>query len=234
MTPERYARICRTLNRRQPDLTVVMEDVHKAHNLAAICRSADAVGIGEIHGVTADPTIRLTHRSASGTNKWVTARSHGSIDAAVAQLREAGLSVVVATPGADAVDYREADYTAPTALLVGAELVGISARAVALADTAVTVPMAGMAGSLNVSVATALILFEAMRQREARGLYDVRRLDDATHARLLFEWSWPQVAAVYRRRGRPYPQLDECGDPLQPICDDVVARPPGSGPRPAA
>ena len=168
MTPERYARICRTLKRRQPDLTVAMEDVHKAHNLAAICRTADAVGIGWIHGVTADPSIRLTHRSASGTNKWVSARSHASTDAAVAHLREAGMAIVVATPGEAAVDYREADYTGPTALLVGAELAGISERAVALADRLVTIPMAGMGESLNVSVACALILFEAMRQRPKR------------------------------------------------------------------
>ncbi len=82
--------------------------------------------------------------------------------------------------------------------------------------------MLGMVQSLNVSVATALILFEAQRQRELAGLYRERRLDDATFDRLLFEYGYPWVARYYRRKGMPYPRLNERGEiakdsPPQPL-----------------
>jgi tRNA (guanosine-2'-O-)-methyltransferase len=171
MTPERHARLGAVLDRRQPDLTVLMDNVHKPHNLAAVARSCDAVGVGVVHGVGEDAEIRLRQKSASGSAGWLEVVMHEGLDAALAAVRAQGMRVVAAHWSDRAVGFRDYDYTRPTALLLGAELDGVSAHAAEVADAHVTIPMLGMVRSLNVSVAAALILFEAQRQREAAGLY---------------------------------------------------------------
>lgn len=212
MRPKRYRRLRRVLDRRQPDLTVLMERVHKSHNFSAILRNCDAVGVLETHVIPPEGGLDV-HRSASaGTGKWVGVREHPNLDAALEALGSGGFQVVAAHPAADALDYRELDYTGPTCLLVGAELHGLSREALARADHRVAVPMVGMVRSLNVSVAASLLLFEAFRQRDAAGMYDQRRLDAERYRRLLFEWAHPRVARTYRAEGRPYPDLDDEGE----------------------
>ena len=106
------------------------------------------------------------------------------------------------------------DYTLPTCLLLGNEDYGVTPEALSAADGVVQIPMEGMGTSLNVSVAAALLLFEAQRQRRAAGLYDAPRLDPETYARTLFEWTWPEIAAQCRKRGVGYPALGEEGEIL--------------------
>jgi len=216
MTPKRYAKLRGVLGRRQPDLTVPLDNVHKTHNFSAIVRSCDAVGAFEAHAVWPDPKLKPNHMSSGGTGKWVRVRVHPDLDTAVSALRENGLQIVAAHLDEDALDFRQVDYTRPTAILLGAELDGVSDAGLRHADVRVAVPMAGMVDSLNVSVAAAILLFEAQRQREAAGLYDHSRLDAEVYARTLFEWCHPQVAAHCRKNNRPYPALDENGDILKP------------------
>lgn len=142
------------------------------------------------------------------------ARRHATTEAAVAALREAGLGLVAAHPSKGAVDYRAVDYTRPTAILLGTELHGLSDEAVAAADVRVRVPMAGMVRSLNVSVAAAVVLYEAQRQRREAGLYGARRLDAATFERTLFEWAYPRIAKRCRETGIDYPRLGPDGEIL--------------------
>ncbi len=79
MTPERFQKIKDILNKRQPDLTVVLGNVHKPHNVAAIIRSCDAVGIGEIHGVSSiEEKVGVNLKAASGSNHWVNLHNHHS------------------------------------------------------------------------------------------------------------------------------------------------------------
>jgi tRNA (guanosine-2'-O-)-methyltransferase len=133
-------------------------------------------------------------------------------------LKGRGFRVLAAHPGPDAVDVRDADFTEPTALMMGAELLGLSAEALALADQRISIPMVGMAQSFNVSVATALLLFEAFRQREAAGMYDESRIDPEDSERILFEWAYPRIARHCRNRGTPYPSLgDDGGLPSIPL-----------------
>lgn len=199
------------LARRQPDLTVLAERLDKPRNFSAIIRSCDAVGIGEVHAVRGDGRIR-PHRTASqGAEKWVRVRGHGSLREACAHLRGAGFQLVAAHLSDAAVDYREIDYTRPTALLVGTELFGVSEAALAEADRSIVIPMQGMTQSLNVSVACAIVLFEAQRQRDAAGMYGDRRLGEKTWRRLRFEWLHPKVARFCRERGLDYPQMDDEG-----------------------
>lgn len=193
MTPERERRIRDVLARRQPDLTVVMDQVHKPHNLAAISRTCDAVGVHELHGVPLPGHAARLHRdkAASGAGKWLPLCKHADIGAAYTYLRERGFRLYVAHECDDAVDYRDIDYTLPTAIVVGAELDGVSEAAIAGADAAVSIPMRGMTRSLNVSVATAVILYEAHRQRDAAGYYDSRRLPDDAYEAMYGEWTAP-------------------------------------------
>ncbi|WP_293180895.1 tRNA (guanosine(18)-2'-O)-methyltransferase TrmH [Oceanithermus sp.] len=211
MTPERYRRLRAVLDRRQPDLTVLMENVHKPHNFSAILRTADAVGVFEAHAVNPTGGVPTFHDTSGGSEKWVYLRVHPDVEEAIAHLKGRGFTVYAANLSERAVDYREVDYTRPAVVLLGAEKWGVSARAAELADADVIIPMMGMVQSLNVSVAAAVILFEAQRQRLAAGLYDRPRLDPETYRRALFEWAYPREAEVYRRRGVPYPALDEEG-----------------------
>ena len=220
MTTERYHRIVETLNRRQPDLTVVMEGVHKAHNLAAIARTCDAVGIGRIHAVTASSQIRLGHKRAGGTEKWVDVALHADVADVCRQLRSDNFTIMAACVGVDAQAYEKIDYAQPTAILVGNELDGLSAKALNEADCRIQIPVYGMVESLNVSVAAALILYEAMRQRRSAGLYRQRRIGDEEFTRLAFEWTHPAIASYCRRKGLSYPALDLNGALLQPIGDN--------------
>lgn len=212
MNPDRFARLRRTLARRQPDLTVLMDGVHKSHNFSAILRNCDAAGVLDAHVVVPDDDLDLHHGTSAGTRKWVRVRRHRSVGDAVETLVADGFEVVAAHPSSSSVDFREVDYTRPVALMMGAELHGVSDEGLALAHRHVRIPMRGMVHSLNVSVATALLLFEAARQREAAGMYDGSRLPPDEFERRLFEWAYPSVATTRRREGRPYPRLTDDGE----------------------
>lgn len=221
MTPERFQRLRRVLDRRQPDLTVLLENVHKPHNLSAILRTGDAVGMMEAHAVTPGETLRTARGIAQGSGKWVELHCHPDLDTAFAHLRAGGFQVLAAHLGPGARSYTEADYTRPTALLLGQEKDGVSEEAASRADGAIVIPMAGMVASLNVSVAAALILFEARRQRAAAGFYapdrEGPRLSPERYERTLFEWAYPYFADLCRRRGAPYPRLGDDGEILDPL-----------------
>ncbi|WP_406665482.1 tRNA (guanosine(18)-2'-O)-methyltransferase TrmH [Gallaecimonas sp. GXIMD1310] len=212
MSPERLARINDVLNRRQPDLTLCMDQVHKAHNLSAVVRTADAVGIHQVHAVFPKEGVRLRPHTAGGSLNWVKVNRHRDIASAVTTLRQQGMQLVATHLSDSARDFRDIDYTRPTALLVGQELEGISQQALDLADHHIMVPMVGMVQSLNVSVASALILFEAQRQRQLAGFYEHPRLAAAERQRILFERGYPQLARQCRRKQLPYPGISPQGD----------------------
>lgn len=211
MTRERYARVRRVLAARQTDLTVLMDNVHKPHNLAAVIRSCDAVGCLEVHSVLKEGKLSQKIASGAGAKKWVRVIDHDSTPKAIAMLQERGFRVYAANLSPRSVDYRALDLTQPTCFLLGQELKGVTPPALAAADGEVHIPMAGMVESLNVSVAAAIMLFEAKRQREAGESRAGVHLDDEEIDRLAFEWMQPRVAAYCRRNALPYPALDDEG-----------------------
>ncbi len=212
MNPERFQKLAGALRRRQPDLTVLMERVHKSHNLSAILRNCDAVGVLEAHAIPPEEGLQIHSHTSAGTAKWVRLVRHRTVEAAIEDLKGRGFRVLAAHPGPEAVDFREVDYTVPTALMMGAELLGLSDEALSLADLQISIPMVGMARSFNVSVATALLLFEAFRQRDAAQMYDESRIDPEDMERILFEWAYPRIARHCRARDTPYPSLGQDGD----------------------
>jgi tRNA (guanosine-2'-O-)-methyltransferase len=222
MTPERFAKLHRALDRRQPDLTVFLDAVNKAQNLTSIVRTADAVGIQRVHA-TSDDALRLHHMIAGSAKHWVAVVLHRSARVGLAALRDEGWRIVAAHGGGKR-DYRDVDYTAKVAIMVGAELVGLSDAARAEADEHIAIPMHGLGTSLNVSVAVGVILLEAERQRIAAGLYEKSRLTPDERERTLFEWSYPDIAERCRQLGRPYPKLTADGGlAANPLLDVTVS-----------
>ncbi|MEM7082644.1 MAG: tRNA (guanosine(18)-2'-O)-methyltransferase TrmH [Pseudomonadota bacterium] len=214
MTPDRFRLIERTLRRRQPDLSVLADGVHKTHNVAAVVRTCDAVGVLDVHAVSPGGEIPRHHATNAGSSRWTRLHTHSDIQHAAEALKQQGFTLVAAHLSSRAVDFRALDYRQPTAIMLGTELDGVSQAGLACADEHVMIPMMGMVESLNVSVAAAVILYEAQRQRAAAGLYDTCRIPDATYRHILFEWCYPDIARRCREKQAPYPNLDENGQML--------------------
>ena len=217
MTPARHARLRAILDRRQPDLTVVMDNLQKPHNVSAVIRTCDAVGVAEIHAVSDAPSFKARRSSAGGTGRYVGVRLHPTTEAAISHLRGAGFRILAAHLAPDARDFRTVDYRLPTALLLGTEKDGVSDQTAARVDGSIAIPIVGAVESLNVSVAAAIILYEAQRQRAEAGLYDHPRLDEAIRQRLIFEWGYRRLAQHCRRKDIPYPRIGDEGEILDPI-----------------
>lgn len=214
MTPQRYARLRAILDRRQANFTVLMDNVHKKHNVSAVMRTCDAIGVGTIHAVSTREKFRPSPSSSGGVGRYVEVITHPSHGAAFEALRAQGLRILAADLTPDAVDFRTIDYTQPTAILLGAEKFGVSDESTSEVDGTITIPIVGAVESLNVSVAAAVILFEAQRQRQAAGLYDQIHLDEETRQRLLFEWGYRRLAATCRQKGLPYRRIGDQGQLL--------------------
>ena len=213
MTPARLSKIKQVLAQRQPDLTVITDHVHKGRNLSAIIRTCDAAGIQDITAVVEeDESYRAFLRAAMGSHHWVDVHKQIGLEAAIDSQKKQGFQVVAAHPGDGAKDFREIDYTKPTAILLGAELVGVSAEGLQLADELVVIPMMGMVASLNVSVAAAIILTEVQYQRQQAGLYNGPRITNNQYEELLFRWGYPRLAKFCQQRHIPYPKLSDDGD----------------------
>lgn len=140
---------------------------------------------------------------------------HNTVAEPIIQLQQQGYQIIAADVTPETVDYREVDYTRPTAVLVGAEVNGVSNAASRLVDTHIRLPMVGMVESYNVSVACALILNEAQRQRDAAGLYDTRRLPSPLYKKRFFHWAHPILAKLCDERGIPYPEVREDGEVVE-------------------
>lgn len=212
MTPERLNKLRKILNNRQPDLTVITDYVHKGRNLSAIVRSADAVGISDVHCVIGDKDYRSFRGTALGSHRWVKVQRYRELQSPIESLKAQGYQIVAAHLGDQAVDFHSVDYCKPTALLLGAEKVGVSELGREWADVHVTIPMVGMVESFNVSVAAGIILTEARHQRQQAGLYDKPRLDQEVYDQLFFEWAHPQLYRYCLQHNLAFPALREDGE----------------------
>jgi tRNA (guanosine-2'-O-)-methyltransferase len=202
ITPRRLARMQGTLARRQPDLTVVIDNVHDPHNVSAMLRSCDAVGAPEAHLLyTYEDEPIVSTGVAASAQRWLTLFRHASVDDCFSALRARGFAIYATTLGEASRELYDLDLTQPSAFVFGNESRGVSPEAIERADAAVFIPMMGMVESLNVSVACAVTLYEALRQRNAAGLYarsglPPEDIDQQLHAWLLREGRDPGAATV--------------------------------------
>jgi tRNA (guanosine-2'-O-)-methyltransferase len=188
-TPQRQARISRVLDQRQKGLALVLANIHDRHNVSAIYRSCDAFGVPRVHLYYTDTAfpVLAAKTSASG-RKWVESVRHTRAEDLALRLRQEGMRLLAAgcSPAAAALD--EYDLTLPTAFILGNEHRGVEEELLALADGEVVIPMYGMVRSLNVSVAAAVLLAEAARQRRRAGLYERPSLSPEERERMYAAW----------------------------------------------
>lgn len=172
-TPERQRRMREVLLQRQNDLTLVLANIHDPHNVSAIYRSCDAFGVACVHlYYTSTAFPALGKKSSASARKWVESRRHADIERMFTELHASNMNVLATTFSKNASPLWEVDLTGPTAIVLGNEHAGVEAELVERADGELYIPMRGMIQSLNVSVAAAVILAEASRQRSGKGLYD--------------------------------------------------------------
>jgi tRNA (guanosine-2'-O-)-methyltransferase len=188
-TERRISRIRSVLQNRQPDLTVVCENIYDPHNVSAMLRTCDAVGVTTVHLLyTQEPFPQLGKQSSASARKWLNIERHRDPEELKAALTAAGMRIFATALADDAISHTDVDWTRPSAVILGNEHRGVSDEALAIADGVVCIPMRGMIASLNVSVATAVILYEAARQREAAGMYPQADLDPEWFETELQRW----------------------------------------------
>ncbi len=191
LTPRREEKLKRVISHRQRSLAVVLENVHDPHNISAVLRSCDAVGILDVF-VIHTPEFRsrkLGRKSSASAKKWVNVHYFDSTEACFTELRKRGLQIWVTHLSSDAKDLYEMDLSQPIALVFGNEKDGVTDEAVKLADGNFIIPMIGMIQSLNISVACAVSLYEALRQRLAADHFSTPEFTPEVQAELYHEWS---------------------------------------------
>ena len=190
MTERRREKMLSVLRHRQPNLTVVMEDLHDPHNVSAMLRSADAVGVMEVQLVYVNEKFpKLGKKSSASANKWIKRRAFKSVKECYTALHDEGFSVYATYLGRKSSSLYDLDLTGKVALVFGNEHRGVSEEAARLADGNFEIPMTGMIQSLNVSVACAVTLYEALRQRFLAGNYKKAQLSQKRLHAVFDEWT---------------------------------------------
>jgi tRNA (guanosine-2'-O-)-methyltransferase len=191
MTPERKEKLLNVLSKRQNDITVVLENVFDPHNISAVMRTCDAVGVQDIYILnTKIPRHKKWGtRSSSSAAKWLTVHQFEEAAECFKSLRQRYSTILTTHLASDAVGLYELDLTRSIALVFGNEHSGVSEEIRALADGNFIIPQVGIIRSLNISVACAVTLYEACRQKNKAGHYDQAGLDSVIKQDLLKEWS---------------------------------------------
>jgi len=189
MTDRRQQKILSVLENRQFNLGVVTENVIDPHNIMACCRTCETVGVQDIHVINTEIKSRYSWglKSSSNTKKWLNIYKHKTAEEGVIELRKKYDKIYTTHLNAEAKSVYDVDFTQSMAIVFGNEKDGISEEMLALADQNFAIPQVGMSGSLNISVACAVTLYEAYRQRRLAGLYPNQNKTERYHS-LLKEW----------------------------------------------
>lgn len=190
MTNERKAKIETVLSKRQNDLTVVLENVFDPHNISAVMRSCDAVGVQEIYVLnTKIPRhSKWGQRSSSSAYKWLTVRQFSDLEECMSLVRSKYEKVITTHLSSQASNLYELNLTQKTALVFGNEHAGVSEEMRVVCDGNFIIPQVGMIQSLNISVACAVSLYEAFRQKQIAGHYQRQSLSTEEYSSLSNQW----------------------------------------------
>lgn len=192
MTPERYDRLTAVLNKRQPDITVVLENVFDPHNISAVMRTCDAIGMQDIFILNSKIPRhkKWGEKSSSSAAKWLTIHQYTDADECFTELRKRYKKIYTTHLSTDAVGLHELNLTEPVALVFGNEHSGVSDEIISMADGNFIIPQVGIIKSLNISVACAVTLYEAFRQKNIAGHYDKIKLEGEQLNTLRNEWGF--------------------------------------------
>jgi len=174
---------------RQHSLHVVLENIHDPHNVSAIFRTCDAVGIPAVSLIyNYEKFPRIGKKSSASAYKWVEKHKHKTVDECYVNLRKHGFQIIASSISSDSKELYELDFTKKTAIVLGNEHRGVSVEAANLADHKFQIPMYGMVQSLNVSVAAAITVYEALRQRKKSGMYPAKDLSEKELQKIIDDW----------------------------------------------
>ena len=194
MTPERREKLQTVLSKRQDDITIVLENVFDPHNISAVMRTCDAVGVQELYVLnTKIPRHKKWGaKSSSSAAKWLTVNQFENAEECFSELRKKYSKILTTHLSGDAVNLYEIDLTQPVALVFGNEHSGVSEEIRKLADGNFIIPQSGIIRSLNISVACAVTLYEAYRQKDLAGHYDKAKLNRKVLKELMDKWGYEE------------------------------------------
>jgi len=187
VTSRRLERMKNVLKTRQADLQIFMDYVYSEHNLAAIVRTADAVNVWKVY-YRHQNKIRVNDEIAMKADRWMNIENVKDIESFYKRIKSEWYQVVASLIDEDTIDFREVDYTKPTLVVLWNEVDWISEVTKSYADKKIMIPMYWMSQSLNVSVANAVILYEAQRQRQQAWMYDKMQISEQIYEEILQSW----------------------------------------------
>lgn len=190
MTPERIKRLSDVIQKRQPALGLVLENVSDPHNISAVMRTADAVGVQDIYILNNNIGLhkKWGEKSSSSASKWLTIHQFTNTEECFETLRKKFDKIFTTHLEEDAVSVYDLNFTKKIALVFGNEHSGVSREAIVLADGNFLIPQVGIIKSLNISVACAVTLYEAYRQKEIAGHYNNLQLSGTELRNIKSKW----------------------------------------------
>lgn len=190
MTPQRYQRLSSVLDHRQPDLTVILENVFDPHNISAVMRTCDAVGIQDVYVLNnrIPPHKKWGDKSSSTASQWLTIHQFTDVEKCFEEIRKKCSKIYASHLGENSKDLYKMDLTESVALVFGNETFGVSDEIKKYADGDFIIPQVGIIKSLNISVACAVTLYEAFRQKKEKGHYEESRLPKTEMQNLQTQW----------------------------------------------
>lgn len=191
MTPERKQRINSVLANRQPDITVVLENITDPHNISAVMRTCDAIGVKEIFVLnTKIPAHKkFGKNSSSSASKWISVNQYTNVESCFEAVRKRYDIILSTFLGEQNQNVFEIDFTQKIALVFGNEKEGVSEEIRKYTNGNFIIPQVGMIQSLNISVACAVCLYEAFRQKRLAGHYHNPRLSNQEKIELIQQWN---------------------------------------------
>ena len=188
-TEARTKKIEEVITNKQPDLSVVLENIHDPHNASAILRTCDAVGIADIHLLYTKETFPIINsKSSASANKWINIIQYNNIENLKNNILKEENNIYATCIDKNAISIFDIDWTQPSTIIVGNENRGVSNQIMKICNKKIFIPMNGMVQSLNVSVATAIILYEALRQRNLKNMYPNKKLSEKWIKKQVNEW----------------------------------------------
>ena len=192
MTPERTERLTNVLAKRQPGLTIVLENVSDPHNISAVMRTCDAVGVQDVYILNTKIGLHemWSAKASSSAAKWLTVHQFTNAVECFAELRKNFSKIYTTHLSTGAVDLYDINLTETVALVFGNEHSGVSEEIIDLADGNFIIPQVGIIKSLNISVACAVSLYEAYRQKKNAGHFDNVKLTEKAYGNLKTQWGF--------------------------------------------
>ncbi|MEO8821918.1 MAG: RNA methyltransferase [Ginsengibacter sp.] len=193
MTPQRFNRLTSVLNHRQPDLTVVLENVFDPHNVSAVMRTCDAIGIQDVYILNnrIPPHKKWGYKSSSTAAEWLSMHQFDDAEVCFEEIKKKYDKIYTSHLGEKSADMYSMDLTESVALVFGNETFGVSDDIRKFSDGDFIIPQTGIIKSLNISVACAVTLYEAYRQKKQKGHYDKPQLSQKRFAELKEQWKIP-------------------------------------------